>query len=161
MSDKQSAENQEETLPGGDHQYRRLIEQMLNAYSLQEIICDDQGQPIDYRFLDVNPAFEQMTGLKADSLLGHTVLEVLPLAEPSWIEKFGRVALTGEPSHFEDLSRQLNRHFEVMAFCPGPKQFACIIADMTERKQAEQALVAAEEQVEKSVEFLGWFKFPA
>lgn len=154
MSDKQSAENQEETLPGGDHQYRRLIEQMLNAYSLQEIICDDQGQPIDYRFLDVNPAFEQMTGLRADSLVGHTVLEVLPLAEPSWIEKFGRVALTGEPSHFEDFSRQLNRHFEVMAFCPGPKRFVCIIADMTERKQAEQALIAAKEQVEKSVEFL-------
>ncbi len=156
MADRQSGENaaQDKAHQGGEDKYRRLLDQLLNAYALHEIICDDLGHPIDYRFLDVNPAFEQMTGLRADALVGHTVLEALPQTELSWIDKYGKVALTGEPIHFEDFSRQLNRYYEVRAFCPSPNQFACSFTDITDRKRAEQDLIAAKEQVEKSERFL-------
>lgn len=137
-----------------ENRYQQIINYMLNAYALHEIICDEQNNPVDYRFLDVNGAFEQMTGLKAEALLGRTALEVLPQIEKSWIETYGRVALTGEPTHFEQFSRVLNRYYEVMAFSPVPNQFVCLFTDITNRKKSELALVDGKEEAEKSKEYL-------
>jgi len=130
--------------------YRVLFQEMLDGFARHEIICDSEGKPVDYRFLAVNSAFEKMTGLKSEDLVGRTVLEIMPDIEPSWIEKYGKVALNGEAIHFEEFSSPLGKHFEVRAFCPAPKQFACLFMDITERKRVEaerQRLVAAMEQV--------------
>lgn len=117
--------------------YRTLFREMLDGFALHEIICDDAGKPVNYRFLAVNPAFEHMTGLKGEDILGKTVLEVLPGLEPAWIENYGKVALTGEPILFENESVELGKYFKVTAYCPSPMQFVCIFSDVTERKQAE------------------------
>ena len=119
--------------------YQTLFNEMLDAFALHEIICDQSGRPVDYRFLTVNPAFERMTGLKAVDLLGKTVTEALPGIERHWIETYGRVALTGEPVFFENYARDLQRHFEVRVFRTAPRQFACIFNDITERKRSEEA----------------------
>ena len=121
--------------------YQMLFREMLNGFALHEIICDAQGRPTDYRFLDVNPAFERITGLQAQQILGKTVTEVLPGTEQHWIEAYGKVARTGEPIFFENYSAPIQKHFEVTAFRPALNQFACIVADITERKrlEAEQA----------------------
>ena len=120
-----------------EENYRTLFQKMLNGFALHEIICTPDGQPNNYRFLAVNPAFEKMTGLNAEAIVGRTVLEVLPGTERRWIETYGKVALTGEPAFFEDYSAELNKHFEVTAFRPALHQFACLVADVTERKRAE------------------------
>ncbi|MBW1671644.1 MAG: PAS domain S-box protein [Deltaproteobacteria bacterium] len=152
MRENQAGQNHEknEPLREGEDKYRQLINQMLNGYALHKIICNDQGQPIDYRFLEVNPAFEHITGLKAESVLGRTVLEVLPQTEPSWIEKYGKVALTGESIHFENYHRQINRYFDVTAFRPAPNQFACYFTDITERKRTEKLLRESERDLKEA-----------
>jgi PAS domain S-box-containing protein len=122
-----------------EEEYRTLFREMLDGFALHEIICDEQGNPADYRFLAVNPAFERITGLKAEGVVGRTVLETLPGVESHWIETYGRVALTGEPAFFENYAANLNKYFEVSAFRPAPNQFACIFVDITGRKQAEAA----------------------
>ncbi len=121
-----------------EQDYRILFREMLEGFAVHEILCDEQGTPINYRFLAVNPAFERMTGLKAEDLLGKTVLEVLSATEQRWIETYGKVALTGDPVYFEDYSVELKKHFEVTAFRPAPRHFACIFSDITERKRAEE-----------------------
>ena len=123
-----------------ERDYWTLFREMLDGFALHEIICDAQGQPVDYRFLAVNPAFERLTGLNAHDIIGKTVLEVLPGTERHWIDTYGRVALTGEPAFFENYAGELDRHFEVTVFRPAPNRFACIFTDVTERKLAEELI---------------------
>ena len=91
-------------------------------------------------YLAVNPAFERQTGLKAADIVGQTTLELFPQAEPIWFERYGKVALTGEPAHFEAWFRPLGRCFAVSAFQTEPGRFAALLFDITERKKAEEEL---------------------
>ncbi len=123
-----------------EEQYNRLVSTMTQGLALHEIICDEQGVPVDYRFLTANKSFEALTGLKIESIIGKTVLELMPGTEKYWIEQYGKVALTGEPAHFENFAREIGKYYEVLAYSPEKNQFAVVISDITERKRAENAL---------------------
>ncbi|HCE44666.1 MAG TPA: hypothetical protein DET40_14075 [Lentisphaeria bacterium] len=131
------------TIEEGEKQYRLLFEEMMSGFALHEIICDEKGVPVDYRFLAVNEEFEKLTGLKAANLIGRCVLEVLPGTEKFWIERYGKVALGGEPIQFEEFSALLGKYFEGRAFSPGKGRFAVVFHDVTERKKNEDALLHA------------------
>jgi len=135
--------NQRLEIQESERKYHQLFENMMNGFALHEIICDDEGCPIDYRFLDVNPAFERLTGLTSETILGKTVLEVMPNTERYWIERYGRVAISGEPIEFENFSREVDRYFLVMAYRPAPQQFACVFQDITDRKNSEKRVKKA------------------
>ncbi len=136
-----------------DH-YKHLFDNMLGGFAIHEMIFDDHGNPADYRFLAVNPAFEKLTGLKSADVIGRTVLEVLPKMERSWIENYGQVVLTGEPFIFQNYSHELNRHFEVAAYRSAPGEFACIFQDITERKRHEELLTAINQHLNDIIDFL-------
>ncbi len=127
-----------------ERNYQMLFDSMASGFALHEIICDAEGRPINYRYLAVNPAFETMVGLKADAILGQTVLEVLPDVEPEWIATFGKVAISGQPIRFESYTQTLDKYFEVSAYSPRPGQFACTFFDVTDRIQAQKSLKASE-----------------
>jgi PAS domain S-box-containing protein len=118
-------------------EYRSLFNRMLDAFALHEIVRDDAGRPIDYRFLAVNPAFEKLTGLHAADIIGRTASKVLPGLDPEWVTIYGQVVDTGKAADFERYSSELNRHFWISAYRPMKDQFACIFSDITERKRAE------------------------
>lgn len=123
-----------------EKRFRTLFETMSEGFSLNEIICDEAGKPRDLRYLEVNPAFERHTGLKTADIIGRTTLQLFPDAEPSWFERYGKVALTGKPAHFEASFGPLGRWFEVSAYQTEPGRFAVVFFDITERKKAEEAL---------------------
>ena len=130
--------------------YRQLFESMQSGFALHEIICDKKGTPCDYRFLEVNKAFEKFTGLKAENLIGRTVKEVMPETEEHWIETYGRIALTGKAESFDEFSKVLNRHYSVAAYSPRAGQFATVFSDITDQKNAQAAIVRARDIAEEA-----------
>ena len=120
-----------------EEKYRSLFENMSEGFGLHEILLDAAGKPSDYRFLELNEAFARLTGLSREKLIGRTVKEMLPGIDAYWIETYGRVALTGEPAHFENYSTPLEKWYDTYAYSPGKNRFAVVFVDITERKQAE------------------------
>jgi len=133
-----------EELRQSEERYRTMFSSMTEAFALHEIICDADGVPMDYRFLEINPAFEKQTTLPRDKVVGRLVSEVLPGIGLEWIETYGKVALTGTPVRFENYSAPLERYYDVYAFSPAPQQFATLFSDITERRRAEEALRESE-----------------
>ena len=128
----------EQALHESTERYRSLFHNLSEGFALHEMLFDDHGRPSDYRFLEVNPMFERMTGLSKERVIGRTLLEVMPGTETLWIEKYGQVATTGEPMHFESHARELGRDYEVIAFRPKPGHFATLFLDITGRKRLER-----------------------
>ena len=131
----------ETALRESEETYHNLFEAMQEGFALHQIICDDSGRPCDYRFLEVNSAFERVTGIPRERWIGHTVREVLPQVEDFWIDNYGEVALTGMPRTFEHYVEQLDQHYDVVAYSPKRGQFAVIALNVTERKRAEIAVL--------------------
>jgi PAS domain S-box-containing protein len=140
IRDVTEREQAQAAIQRSEHRYRSLFNEMTEGFALHEIICDEHGKPCDYRFLDLNATFEQLTGLNRHEVVGKTMREVLPEEAPDWIETYGAVALTGQSTRFERYSATLGKHYDVYAYCPAPRQFATIFTDVTARKRAEDAL---------------------
>ncbi|WP_414569934.1 PAS domain S-box protein [Nostoc sp. CCY 9925] len=134
-------------LQESERRYRMLFDSIDEAFCLCEMLFDENGKPNDYRFVEVNQVFEKLTGLK--EVVGKTARELVPNLEASWFEIYGRVVLTGEPVRFEDQSVAMNRWFDVNAFRvgdPHSRKFAILFTNISDRKQAEKALVESEER---------------
>ncbi len=123
-----------------EQRYFSLFNRMTEGFALHDIIFDDTGKPVDYRFINVNPAFELLTGLKKEDLIGKSQREVLPEEDPYWLQTYSQVALSGEPVHIEHYSHVLKKHYGVFAYSPSYGQFAVIFSDITDRKIAEEEL---------------------
>ena len=132
-------------LAESEKQYRDLFSTMEEGFAYHEIITDENGEPVDYRFLAVNPAFEKLTGLKADDIVGRTVMEILPETERFWIQRYGKVALTGKPDNFENYSQELDRWYSVAAHSPKTNCFSVLFTDITWKKNKEDELKRSEE----------------
>ena len=132
----------EEALRLSEKRYHALFNGMTEGFAVHRIIRDEQGTPVDYHFLDINPAFERLTGLRREDVVGKDKSQIPQLQndDPIWVERYGKVALTGEPVHFENYSPPLDRYYDVFAFCPEPGQFAVLFMDVTQRRQAEQRI---------------------
>lgn len=147
----------EEQLQESEKQYKLLFTEMVNGIAVHEMIYDEANNPIDYRFIEINPAFERLTGLKADLIINKTVLEVMPQTEKYWIETYGKVVQTGEPIIFENYAQELDKYFEVVAYSPQNDYFAVIFSDVTVRKKTELALKESEARFDRITTNTGQF----
>ncbi|MEZ4674744.1 MAG: PAS domain S-box protein [Caldilineaceae bacterium] len=131
----------QQALRTSEERYRYLFETMDEGFCLVEMLFNEAGQPIDYRFLEANPAFERLTGL--EQAVGRTARELVPELEAHWIEIYGNIARTGEPRRFEERAEALGRWFNVYAFRVGDAQsqrVAILFNNITERKEYEAQL---------------------
>ncbi len=149
-AENEARKQSEEFLRVSEERYRSLFSEMLNGFALHEIIYDKKGKPCDYRFQEVNPAFEKMTGLIGTEICGKTVLTIMPETEAYWIDLYGKVATSSESIRFENYAQLLGKYFEVVAYSPQKDKFATIFTDITERKHAKEDLIIAKEKAEES-----------
>ncbi|MDP2303168.1 MAG: ATP-binding protein [Ignavibacteria bacterium] len=122
--------------------YKQLITQSPFGYAYHKIILDQDGAPTDYLFLEINPAFEKLTGLHHENVIDKKITEVIPTIKESefdWIGYYGHIALTGEEKNFEQFSSQLNCWYKVNVYSPEKYYFVTIFTDITsEKKQQEK-----------------------
>ncbi len=141
----------EEALRISEEHYRSLFDNMLNGYAYCKMLFDENG-PTDFTYLDVNAAFEGLTGLR--NVTGKNVSEVIPgirRSDPKLFEIYGRVALTGTPERFETYVEGLGMWFSVSVYSPRKEHFVAVFDVITERKRAEEALRRSHEELEQRV----------
>lgn len=123
-----------------EFQYRILFNNMQIAFAYHKMFYDNDGKPVDYKFIKVNKAFEEITGLKSEDIIGKTVKEILPETEKYWIDTYGEVCKTGNPIKYQNYSKELGRYYDVYAFSPEKDHFAVFFNDITELKCIEEKL---------------------
>ncbi len=137
-------------LRSSEEKYRGLITHMNEGVVLHELVFDAQHTPIDYRILDVNKAFEEITGIRRDMAVGKLATQVYNTQEPPYLSEYSRVVFTGEPLYLENYFSPMQKHFAISVYSPQPGQFATIFMDITERKRSENALRASEERFRRA-----------
>jgi len=143
----------EEALRISEERYHNLFSTMEEGFCIIEMIFDNKGRPADYRFLEINAAFEKQTGMHEAE--GKLMRELAPSHEAYWFEMYGNVALTGEPARFVNEAKALNRWFEVYAYRigrPEERHVAIVFNDISESKRTEAALRESEERFRSSMD---------
>jgi PAS domain S-box-containing protein len=151
IDDKKRAE---EDLQLSEEKYRSLFENMINGYAYCRMIFDQREEPVDFVYLEINSAFERLTGLKRESVVGRRVSEVIPgtrESNPELFEKYGRVARTGKPETFEVYFKPLSVWFNISVYGPKTDHFVAIFENISERKKLEQELNSYNQRLEEVV----------
>ena len=136
----------EAALRESEEKYRSLYAAMSEGATLHELIYDSTGQPIDYRIIDVNPAYERIVGLRRSQVIGRLASEVYGEESP-YLEIFADVTQTGQPVCFETWFEPLKKAFQISVCSPAPGKFATVFADITERQRTQAALRESESRL--------------
>jgi two-component system, LuxR family, sensor kinase FixL len=147
ISDRKAAE---EATRQSEERYRTLFESMSEGFCLCELICDKDGNPEDFVFLAVNPAYAKIAGRKSDELVGKRATEIFPGMESYWVDALAKPALTGQTIRYTNYAKELDRYFDVYAFGPSKGKFAALTMDVTDRQRAKDALARQAEVLARS-----------
>ncbi len=143
ISAKEKSENNERKL-------NELFQNMNEAFALHKIILDEEGQPTDYIFIDVNPYFEKITGLKKENILNQRVRKVLPDFDSKWLDIYGDVALNGNAKEFSSYSVEIQKHYNIKCYSPEKGYFATVFSDITDLVISKNELTLAKERAENN-----------
>ena len=140
MRDETGRRRAEEALHRSEARWRGAFERMHEGFALCETVHGPGGEAVDFRYLEVNAAWERLTGVPAAATVGRLAGEVFPGVEEFWVRTYARVVETGEPAHVEHRLGPVDRWFEVLAYRTEPGRFAALFLNVTARKRAEERL---------------------
>ena len=131
---------QEQLVRESEEQFQSLFMNMIDGAVLHDLTYDSEGRPSDYILKKVNPAFESQLGISRDAVIGKTSREAYGAVDPPYFDIYVRVVETGNPESFETYFPPLDKHFSISVYCPYKGSFVTIFEDISERKQAVEAL---------------------
>jgi PAS domain S-box-containing protein/putative nucleotidyltransferase with HDIG domain len=138
----------EAALQLSETRYSDLFENLAEGFAYCQMLYED-GEPVDWIYLDVNPAFEEQTGIVGAA--GRRVSEVIPgirESDPELFETYSRVALTGEPEKFEMHVEALDLWFDVHVHSPETGYFVSLFDVVTERKKTQAEAIERESRLQ-------------
>ncbi len=144
-----ASEKTRDELERSEEQYRTLVDEIDQGLALYELLFDEENEPVDFKILSVNGAFEVLSGRSREAVVGKRASEVFADSYALWLERFARVALTGESAHYEDHVPQANRYFSIHAYCPKPGYFAVLMEEISERQRLKERLAARDRLLTK------------
>ena len=141
----------EEALRESEGKLKALFESMTEMVALHELVVDPLGQPSNYRITDCNRAFSAVTGIPREMAVGRLATEVYGTPVAPYLEEYSRVALCGEPHHFETYFPPMEKHFAISVVSPGKNRFATISTDITEVKKVQHVIASKNKELEQLV----------
>lgn len=145
----------EAALYASEQHYHSLFHNMVEGYARCRMIYEN-GEPVDFLYLEVNPAFERLTGLK--DVVGRRITEIVPgtrKTNPEVFAAYGRVVSSGQAEKIEFYMPELDEWFAVSLYRPEPEQFVAVFDKVTARKRAEQELLRTRKELKNYLEIAG------
>ncbi len=132
--------------------YKQLFEHLNEGFLHAQIIKDQEGRPVNFEYININPAFEKQIGLKREEVIGKKGLDVIPGLKGDnvkWIDLYGHTALTGEEQSIEIYSELRKKYYLLHIFSPNKNEFASTFTDVTKLKESEKNLQISEGELKK------------
>ncbi|MDQ3205482.1 MAG: PAS domain S-box protein, partial [Pseudomonadota bacterium] len=147
LRDISEARRAQAALAATETQWRGIFERLHEGFVLGEMLPGEDGTADDWRYLEMNAAWETITGLSREDSQGKTLREVLPTVGDEWVTEFARVVETGLPATFTRHNASLDRWYEVHAYRAAPSRFAALFLEVTERQRTQLQLQESEERL--------------
>ncbi|MGF7119372.1 PAS domain-containing sensor histidine kinase [Methanobacterium oryzae] len=130
----------------------KAFDNMLEGVAIHEVIYDSFNKAVDYIIIDINPAYEDITGLKKDEVLKKKASVIYKTDNPPYIDIYSKVAITGEPEHFEAYFEPMDKYFRIVVTSPEKGKFATFFEDISGYKNTEKKLKESEKKYRQIVE---------
>lgn len=144
----------QKALQRSEERYRTLYSSMNEGVAIHEVIYDDNNVPVDYEIVDVNPAYEEILGIKREDVLERKASEIYGTGKAPYLDIFFKVAQTGNSENFETYFEPMDKYFRISVFSPSKGTFATVFEDITIRKKTEENLRKSEKKYRHMVEDL-------
>lgn len=140
VSDISKQKEIEQNLYESKEKYKSLVMSMDQGLVLYQIICDIQGNPVDYTFIDINESYTRILGITREMCIGKRLKEVMPNIEQYWIDTLGSVAITGKPTYYENHLEATGKYYSTYAYSPNKNHVAVLVTDIDDRIKREEQI---------------------
>ncbi len=142
----------EEDLKESEEKFRSLYSSMAEGVAIHKVLYGSSNEAVDYVIIDINPAYEHIIGLKRNVVIGKKASQLYGTGKPPYLDIFAQVAESGNPALLEAFFEPMNKHFRILITSPEKGKFATVFEDITHRKQIEEELRLARDNLEVQVQ---------